>query len=85
MAFFDVGGVRLYLGQAESEEFTSRPLLYLTVTDIEAEYDRLAAAGVDFLDRPHVVHRDAGSELWMTFLRSPEQHPLALMQQRPVP
>ncbi|MGH3075916.1 MAG: VOC family protein, partial [Gaiellales bacterium] len=28
MAFFDCQGVRLYLGAAESPEFTSKPLIY---------------------------------------------------------
>jgi catechol 2,3-dioxygenase-like lactoylglutathione lyase family enzyme len=83
MAFFDVGGVRLYLGEAESPEFVSHPLLYLRVDDIAAEHARLAAAGVGFLEGPHVVHRDGTTELWLAFFRTPEGHPLALMEERP--
>ncbi|MBV1850300.1 VOC family protein [Catellatospora tritici] len=82
MAFFASGDVRLYLGVPESPEFASRVTLYFTVADIEAEHARLRAAGVSFVDEPHVVHKDGASELWMSFLRDPDGHHLALMQQR---
>ena len=58
MAFFASGGVRLYLGVPESDEYRSRCVLYFTVDDIDAEVSRLSHLGVNFLDRPHVVHRD---------------------------
>jgi predicted enzyme related to lactoylglutathione lyase len=83
MAFLDVGGVRLYLGAAESPEFSSHPLLYFTVDDIEQEHARLTEAGVEFLGQPHVINRTETSELWMAFFHDPEGHPLAIMQERP--
>ena len=82
MAFFQSGDVRLYLGVPESAEFTTRVVLYFRVDDIDAEYARLAQAGVTFADKPHVVHRDGGSELWMAFLRDPDGHHLALTEDR---
>jgi catechol 2,3-dioxygenase-like lactoylglutathione lyase family enzyme len=83
MAFFASGDVRLYLGVPESPQFTSKVLLYFTVADIDAERDRLAAAGVEDIEAPHVVHRDGDSELWLAFFRDPDGHHLALMQERP--
>jgi len=62
MAFFQSGDVRLYLGSPESPEFTTRVALYFRVDDIDAEVARLSAAGVDFLDKPRVVHRDGAAE-----------------------
>src|SRR5437762_13130483 len=62
MAFFQSGDVRLYLGVPESAEFTTRVVLYFRVDDIDAEYARLAQAGVTFADKPHVRHRDGGCE-----------------------
>jgi len=85
MAFFASGDVRLYLGVPESPEFASRCTLYFRVDDLEAEHDRLVGAGVAVLGAPHVVHRDGGTELWMSFLRDPDDHTLALMQERPAP
>ena len=38
--------------------------------------------GLSFTGEPHVVHRDAGGELWMTFTRDPDDHWIGLMQQR---
>ncbi|MFZ0493576.1 MAG: VOC family protein [Acidimicrobiia bacterium] len=84
MAFFDVNGVRLYLGAAESPEFSSHPLLYFAVDDIEQEYARLAEAGVELLGQPHVINRTESTELRMAFFRDSEGHPLAIMQDRPV-
>lgn len=83
MAFFASGDVRLYLGVPEPG-FASKVTLYFTVDDIHAEQLRLADAGVAFIDKPHVVHRTADTELWMTFFPDPDGHHLALTQERPV-
>jgi predicted enzyme related to lactoylglutathione lyase len=83
MAFFASGGVRLYLGVPESTEFSSRCVLYFTVDDIDAEVARLAGLGIEFRDRPHVVHRDGPNELWMAGLVDPDNHHIILMQERP--
>ena len=82
MAFFDCGGVRLYLGAPESPELSSNALLYYAVDDIEAAHEAIAERGAAFLDPPHVVHRDDSGELWMAFLRDSEGNHLALMEQR---
>lgn len=82
MAFFASGQVRLYLGVPESPEFTTRTVLYFHVEDIDAEYRRLAGAGVEFGGEPHVVHRDGDTELWMAFCRDPDGHHVGLMQER---
>jgi len=82
MAFFQSGAVRLYLGVPEAPEYTSKVVAYFTVDDIEAERDRLTAAGVEFLDKPHVVHRDGAHELWMSAFRDPDGHHLILTEER---
>ena len=83
MAFFASGDVRLYLGVPENEEFRSKVVLYFTVEDIDAEYERLSRQhGLAFTGRPQVVHRDGDAELWMTFSRDPDGHHIGLMQER---
>jgi catechol 2,3-dioxygenase-like lactoylglutathione lyase family enzyme len=84
MAFFDVGGVRLYLGKPESPEFRSTPLLYFSVDDVDEAYEGLRERGVAFADEPHVVHRTDVSELWMAFFNDPDGTNLAIMAERPV-
>lgn len=84
MAFFDCGGVRLYLGKPESEEFRSRPLLYYRVPSVEHAFDALSARGVDFSSKPHVVHKTDTLELWMAGLSDPDGNPVVLMAESPV-
>jgi catechol 2,3-dioxygenase-like lactoylglutathione lyase family enzyme len=82
MAFFASGDVRLYLGVPEPG-FASRVTLYFRVDDIDAEHARLSGLGVTMVDKPHVVHRDGSTELWMAFTEDPDGHHLVLMEERP--
>jgi catechol 2,3-dioxygenase-like lactoylglutathione lyase family enzyme len=84
MAFFDCGGVRLYLGAPESQEFESHPLLYYTVADVDAAHAAATARGAESISGPHVVHRTDEMELWMAFLRDPDGITLGLMAEVPV-
>jgi predicted enzyme related to lactoylglutathione lyase len=83
MAFFDCGGVRLYLGRAESPEFESSALLYYAVRGIEDAHETLRGRGVEFLAEPHVVHRAGDTELVLAFFRDSEGNTAALMEERP--
>jgi predicted enzyme related to lactoylglutathione lyase len=82
MAFLASGDVRLYLGAPESPEFASRVLLYFRADDVDAEHARLVGLGVPALGKPHVVHTDGATELWMAFLEDPDGHHIALMEER---
>jgi predicted enzyme related to lactoylglutathione lyase len=84
MAFFDLGGTRLYLS-AEGGEPQSESILYLRVDDIAAAHAALTARGVEFTGAPHLIHRHAdGTEEWMAFFTDPEGRYLALMSQVPM-
>ena len=85
MAFFDAGGVRLYLGVPETPEFRSNPLLYFRVDDVQEAHRVLGQRGVVFRDEPHPVHRADGTELWMVFFADPDGNILALMAERTMP
>src|SRR5262245_11745851 len=81
LAFFDLGGTRLYLS-AEGAEAGVESVLYLRVDDIGAAYNELTARGVEFKGAPHLIFRHAdGLEEWMAFLKDPEGRMLALMSQ----
>ena len=84
LAFFDLGNTRLLL---ESGAHSS--ILYFAVADIDAASTALRGCGVEFVDTPHLVHRDdtgtlgnAGDEEWMTFFRDPDGNTLALVERR---
>lgn len=82
LAFFDCGGVRLFLTHQEGD-FTVESILYLSVSDIQSAYGRLISRGVEFIDSPHLIHRYAdGTEEWMTFFKDPEGRPLAIKGRR---
>ena len=84
LAFFDCGGVRLMLSPPEgAETAAASSILYSEVADIHQAYDTLAARGVQFEDRPHVVAPLGDRDLWMTFLRDSERNLLALMSEVP--
>jgi DNA-binding CsgD family transcriptional regulator/catechol 2,3-dioxygenase-like lactoylglutathione lyase family enzyme len=80
LAFFDVGGVRLML--TEADEAAQESILYLRVPDIHAAKEELEARGVKFTHAPHMIHRhEDGTEEWMAFFEDNEMRPLALMTQ----
>lgn len=80
LAFFDCGGVRLFLNQQEKPSTES--VLYLRVTDIAKAHQELQARGVEFINAPHMIHRHSnGMEEWMAFFNDPEGRPLAIMSQ----
>jgi DNA-binding CsgD family transcriptional regulator/catechol 2,3-dioxygenase-like lactoylglutathione lyase family enzyme len=85
LAFFDCGGIRLFLslpenGAAGGEE----SVLYFRVADIRAAHETLTARGVTFTSAPHLIHRhESGLEEWMAFFEDPDGHTLAIMAQVP--
>lgn len=80
LAFFDCGGTRLFLSQAEAPGPES--ILYFRVDDIRVSHTALESAGVEFLNAPHMIHRhDDGTEEWMAFFNDPDGRPLAIMSQ----
>lgn len=82
LAFFDCGGLRLYL-QQQAEPSPAESVLYFQVRDITAAHAALLQRGVIFIQPPHRIHRHAdGTEEWMAFFNDPEGRPLALMAQR---
>ena len=83
LAFFDCGGIRLMLEAARegnsSERFNS--LLYYYVSDLSAAYDTLAAKGVVFESKPHLIAKMPDHELWMAFFRDSERNMVGLMSE----
>jgi len=81
LAFFDCGGVRLMLSPAEGDAAGTSVLYYL-VTDIQAQVDALAAKGVPFVDKAHMIARMPDHELWLAEFRDSEDNVVALMEER---
>jgi DNA-binding CsgD family transcriptional regulator/catechol 2,3-dioxygenase-like lactoylglutathione lyase family enzyme len=78
LAFFDCGGVRLFLSEGQGN--ASESILYFQVDDIRAAHAALSARGVQFTHAPHMIHRHAdGQEEWMAVFGDAEGRPLAIM------
>src|SRR5947209_3491939 len=71
MAFFRLGDVRLYLHEGDKPVADS--ILYFRVEDIHAAHAELERRGVQFMNAPHMLYRDAdGAEDWMAEFRDNE-------------
>ena len=82
MAFFDLAGVRLMLGEPESGEHDHPgSVLYFDVSDIEQAHGRLERRGVVFDDAPHLIAKMPDHDRWMAFFRDSEGNQLALMSE----
>jgi methylmalonyl-CoA/ethylmalonyl-CoA epimerase len=82
MAFFDCGGVRLMLGPPSSPDLDHpASILYYRVDDIQAACAELKQKGVQLEREPGLTHKTEEQELWMAFLRDPDNNILALMSE----
>ena len=84
LVFFDIGGVRLML-----EKNAPKGTVYFRVDDIHAAHKELKEKGVEFIDEPHLIHRNteglfgpAGEEEWMSFFNDPSGNLLALAERK---
>jgi DNA-binding CsgD family transcriptional regulator/catechol 2,3-dioxygenase-like lactoylglutathione lyase family enzyme len=81
LAFFDCGGTRLFLTQAEAPQ-EHESILYLRVSDIALAHRTLQERGVEFVGAPHMIHKHGDeTEEWMAVFKDLEGRPLAIMSQ----
>ena len=82
MSFFDCEGVRIMLSPPGAPKFDHpASLIYFKVADIEAQYEAMQAAGVQFEDKPHIVAPMPTYDLWMTHFNDTEGNLLVLMSE----
>ena len=85
LAFLQCGEVRLMLSQrTPGASEPAAGVVYYRVPDLDRAYATLRERGARFVDQPHRIARLEDHELWMVFLRDPDEHILALMAERPV-
>ena len=81
LAFFDAGGVRLYLHRKDEAEWRPSSIVYFLCDDIADAHRRLTERGAHFTGAPHLIYTDdaTGTEEWMAFFEDGEGNTLALM------
>jgi methylmalonyl-CoA/ethylmalonyl-CoA epimerase len=83
MSFFQCGKIRFAIGTSPNSPAEGGTLLYFRVADIQQTCDLLAARGVEFMQKPHMVAQMADHDLWLAFFRDPDQQPIGLMCEMP--
>ena len=80
LAFFDMGGVRLYLHAVDEEKWRPGSHLYFLVDDIDAAFEELKQRGVKFSGAPHRIftNDETGEEEWLAFFEDSEGNGLAI-------
>ena len=82
LAFFECGGVRLMLAGPEAhgpDGANQHPVLYYDVADIHAAHSRLEAAGALVIEKPHVIARMNGREVWISAVSDGQGNVVQLM------
>lgn len=82
LAFFDCGGVRLMLAGPEAqgpEGGNQHPVLYYDVADIQAAHAQLESAGAKVVEKPHVIARMEGREVWISAVSDGQGNLVQLM------
>jgi methylmalonyl-CoA/ethylmalonyl-CoA epimerase len=83
MAFFQCGDIRFMIGASEDPSPRGGTLLYFKVEDIHKAHEFLKEKGVVFHQRPHLVARMPDHELWLAFLKDPDENILGVMSEIP--
>jgi catechol 2,3-dioxygenase-like lactoylglutathione lyase family enzyme len=82
-AFFDAAGVRLYLARPTEPGYDGVATFYFRVDDVTAAFDLLESRGATVRERPELVHRDPGYDLWLAFVADPDGNNIGLMREAP--
>jgi predicted enzyme related to lactoylglutathione lyase len=83
MAFFDLAGIRLMLGEREEGPEHPGSILYYKVADLTEASRILIERGVRFELEPTLIADMDDHELWMAFFHDTEGNQLALMSELP--
>lgn len=83
MAFFDLDGVRLMLGEREEGSDAPGSILYYPVDDLSVACSILSERAVSFELEPTLIAEMDDHDLWMAFFRDSEGNQLALMSEVP--
>lgn len=85
LAFFDCGGVRLMITEQNGDmkdHHTS--VIYYRVEDIQATTDALKSNGIVFTREPQMAVKMPDHELWIGFLRDPDENLIGIMSEVPL-
>jgi len=85
LAFFNCGGTRLMMTTLQGDEKDHHTsVIYYQVTDIHQTTKRLENIGIVFERKPQLAAKMEDHELWIGFLRDPDQNLIGIMAELPL-
>lgn len=85
LAFFDCGGVRLMLTTLQGDEKDHHTsVIYYKVKNIDKFSTQLKQKGVVFEREPQFAAKMDDHNLWIGFLRDPDQNLIGIMAEMPI-
>lgn len=83
LSFFQCGGTRLMLTTLQGDPADHRTsVIYYKVDQLDSVAAHLASLGVAWVQAPNLVAKMPDHELWMGFIRDPDQNLIGLMEER---
>jgi methylmalonyl-CoA/ethylmalonyl-CoA epimerase len=83
MAFFDCGGVRLYLSTGQGSDHTSSgSFIYFKTLDIDALLADAKTKNVLIHQEPQIIARMPDHDLWLMWIKDSEGNLLGIMEER---
>jgi methylmalonyl-CoA/ethylmalonyl-CoA epimerase len=83
MAFFDCGGVRIYLASGEgSERAGSNSHIYFRTNDMSKLLLSLKEKNVAIHQEPQIIATMPDHDLWLMWIRDSEENLLGIMEER---
>jgi catechol 2,3-dioxygenase-like lactoylglutathione lyase family enzyme len=83
MAFFDCGGIRLYLAGGEGAGPTGgNSFLYLRTSDMDGQFAALKEKKAVIHQEPHIIAKMPDHDLWLMWIRDSEGNLLGIMEER---
>jgi methylmalonyl-CoA/ethylmalonyl-CoA epimerase len=82
MAFFDCGGVRLYLSGAGPEHKPSGAFVYFRTPDIDRQFSTFKERNVVIHQEPQIIAKMPDHDLWLMWIKDSEGNLLGIMEER---
>lgn len=82
MAFFDCGGVRLYLSGEGSGHQAAGAFVYFRTPDIDNQLSILKERKAVVHQEPHIIARMPDHDLWLMWIKDSEGNLLGIMEER---
>jgi methylmalonyl-CoA/ethylmalonyl-CoA epimerase len=82
MAFFNCGGVRLYLSCGGVSEHGSSSFIYFRTLDMNALLTEVRMKNVSVHQEPQVIAHMPDHDLWLMWIKDSEDNLLGIMEER---